>query len=1547
VYELNRARLVGIGPGGARYTDVTLDLSGVGAGIERQTLFDDPVRRPSPYTLLMLENGGGKSVLLSLLFSVVLPGKKKTVGGAALEKFVLDSDTGHVALEWMHVRTGARLVTAKVYQRRTPTPGNTSPLREAWYSFHPSTSLDLATLPVADGDRRRRFEGYQDTVEQADRAAPNTQLVWLGDDQRGWRKHLRENGIEPDLFDIQRSMNEDEGDAADAFKFSSSKAFVDWLLRTVTDPEDAASVAVTFEEWATTLADRARMLLERDFLEGAVAGLDPLAEAWRTHTSAEQAASKAFAAARDLNAALIARRDEENARAETLQAEAALAQDRAATADKATRDARDTRNEIQLQTLRLEQADVDAAQRAADAALAEVERELNGWDTVPLLQQLTEADAEARSLAEQVADADRGAADDLSQRDAAAGRLLAKLDAEVAVNDTEAAALHEQAQDEREAAEEARREWGNAKTAAAVAQHRHQTASTTAAQADAAIEAAAEAGLIPPRTRAGEVAGLLRVATAAHEHERSALSAVRERVDTVTAQIAVEEDALPEATERLAVLVRLADAAQTASADAEAAASRIASLPAVLARAGDRHSGDMPTDRDSSEAGSLDADGSTDLLALKPDELDAAADTLQAVLAADVEAHTEQHDLLRDEQRDDTRVLQALGEGGLLPPREDVVRTVDVLTDAGVAAHPGWRYLRDAAAVAQREALISIHPELADGVVLVDTAQLAAAHRAIEAARLLPAAAVVVGTGAALLSTAYTDTADRTPLDATPSEDPVAGMVGHFVVPPSPALYDEDAAEQTRASLLEDMTARSHRIEDIGQQLAEARDARDRLARWRQDNPAGHLAKLKEDASAKAAAADQVRLALQERRKHRADLVRQKASAESDLAERTRGERAASDRVQELDRLAERVRAGAEATALLPGIVEEISDAEADAARADERRDRHQQAVEENVRRAEQAHAQAQRNRAACDDVISTDGSRASDVPDDPLHVLEAQARAAQVIYLAAAADPDLRARAEQAGAKARDERSALALRAPQHVAEGRRLLASPAGADRAGWATALSNARRRHQQLRADKDRLITDVGRLLQAISQQRPESGTRWCILPADKIPTSVAHGDSLAREAAVQLRLAQTALETARAAADVLDTLRKDVDAALQGLREATLPLKAVLGTAAESACPAYNGSISEANDASEAAVGALNETRSRTAATKHALDAATDELAQFTHQDRYDDMPNPVRRSILGTDRSLLGARAEEWASLLRARHASLVTDLESADRHRKTIVERLSALVAQALKTLRQATKLSRLPDDLGDWAGRSFLRISFTESDLGAIQVRVGAVVDELADDYAARTTPVRARRVRRDGMGLLLEAVHAAVPKGFAVDVLKPDSVLRDERVAVNNMKEIFSGGQELTAAIVLYCTLAALRANQRGQMRAKHSGVLFLDNPIGKASATYLLDVQQAVARSLGVQLIYTTGLFEDRVLASFPLWIRMRNDADLRAGLKHIRVADVVARALPDAYTDGELEASGATGTGAPGTVTATRVYRREASPDDHGPKVVTA
>ncbi len=217
------------------------------------------------------------------------------------------------------------------------------------------------------------------------------------------------------------------------------------------------------------------------------------------------------------------------------------------------------------------------------------------------------------------------------------------------------------------------------------------------------------------------------------------------------------------------------------------------------------------------------------------------------------------------------------------------------------------------------------------------------------------------------------------------------------------------------------------------------------------------------------------------------------------------------------------------------------------------------------------------------------------------------------------------------------------------------------------------------------------------------------------------------------------------------------------------------------------------------------------------------------------------------------------------------------------------------------MRTLRTAQRVSRLPDGLGDWSGQEFLRIVFAPLEEALLVDRLGEVVDEAAKGRTGWAAG-DGRETKRDGLSLLLRGVQVAVPKGFRVDMLKPDSVLRTERERVSEVKDVFSGGQQLTAAIILYCTMAALRANNRGRIRDRHSGVLFLDNPIGRASAGYLLELQRSVADALGVQLIYTTGLFDAGALSEFPLIIRLRNDADLRAGRKYLAVDDTIRREL---------------------------------------------
>lgn len=140
---------------------------------------------------------------------------------------------------------------------------------------------------------------------------------------------------------------------------------------------------------------------------------------------------------------------------------------------------------------------------------------------------------------------------------------------------------------------------------------------------------------------------------------------------------------------------------------------------------------------------------------------------------------------LRTAAADDSRILGALGDGGLLPPGPDVLATVEYLGEHGIPALPGWRYLAQAVDPTDHARVLAARPELVDGVIITDPATHARAREALNDAALLPRSAVAVGTAAALLA-------------PTPAPDAQTSDV--FLVPPNPAMHDEHAADEERQS---------------------------------------------------------------------------------------------------------------------------------------------------------------------------------------------------------------------------------------------------------------------------------------------------------------------------------------------------------------------------------------------------------------------------------------------------------------------------------------------------------------------------------------------------------------------------------------------------------------------------------------------------------------------------------------------------------------------------------------------------------------------------
>ncbi|MEU0810880.1 hypothetical protein [Streptomyces sp. NPDC005970] len=902
---------------------------------------------------------------------------------------------------------------------------------------------------------------------------------------------------------------------------------------------------------------------------------------------------------------------------------------------------------------------------------------------------------------------------------------------------------------------------------------------------------------------------------------------------------------------------------------------------------------------------------------LSAEELDRSADALRELLDESVASAERQLFDLRTAAADDSRILAALGDGGLLPPSPDVLATVEYLGEHGIPALPGWRYLAQAVDPTDHAAVLAARPELVDGVVITDPDSHVRAREALATASLLPRSAVAVGTAAALLA---------------PTPPPGAQDGGVFLVPPNPAMHDERAADDERRELRARATARDEDIRGLAARLAGDRALAARLSSWRTGCPPGRLAELAEAAERGREAAEEAQQELAEARTARVEADEAAGETARVRDERQEAAQRARRAADALAGLAFRLRERAAWQTRLRELADEAAEYEERAAAcvdraraADEDRRAAQRAADDAHRTARALRAERAEIAGAPDDVA--DGTP----PTTSLPALREAYRAASQVYEKVGVGADLRA--EQARAES-DESAALASldRLTNKVrTRAAQLLESTDGADAPSRQAAAARAESLVHTMESRASAASEQLGRLRGEAERLAPADGDAHTELPEGMVPQDAEQAKELLRTANAELSTRTDALETARTTHSELLRAHRAAEDAAGGFEETAALLRDLLRDHQEAAVDgadaqpdAYAGSLAEARQAAAETRRSLRGCAGDLSAAEAAVREASDVLVRHANATRYEQVRTPARQQIRELPAAALPEHAAAWAEAFAPRLRVLTDELAQLERNRDSIVDRLRGLVESSLATLRSAQRLSRLPEGLGEWSGQEFLRIRFEDPDQAMLAERLGEVIDE-----ATRSAVRKNSDLRRDGMSLLLRGVDAALqPRGVAVEILKPDAVLRAERVPVRQMGDVFSGGQLLTAAIALYCTMAALRSNDRGRDRHRHAGTLFLDNPIGRANATYLLELQRAVADALGVQLLYTTGLFDTTALAEFPLVIRLRNDADLRAGLKYISVEEHLRPGLPERDAeDSQVH----------GQITATRMYRRPDAP----------
>ncbi|MGY5079231.1 hypothetical protein ACWIGX_19420 [Streptomyces nigrescens] len=1502
--QLRRFRLENVGHRAAGFKSLVLDLTGGPSSIDGRLV--QPVD-----VILWLRNGGGKSSLLQLFFSLLVPAKKDFIGAPkakSLAEYVPNGQVSHVVAEWGDTEqpaAGAVLLTGGVYQWRDgQCPADPSSgwerLQRRWYTLRPQPGgLELDSLPVRAEDGQLSMSSYLKALEAAYKLERRMQLT-VAEVQDAWEEQLDSHGLDPQVFKIQKVMNQDEGAITELFKFETVEKFLDFLIDMVVDASAPTAARAALSKHADKLAARPARELEGRFLAEAVLRLRPVQKAAADSTVAEQAHSEQIR---------LAQRAGEHiqAQAERREQESASLRERA---EAAAQEAQEAGTRVQqrmchvaavreaAQRLRVSDCEREHTKRLEEVGAAEQEHA--AWQAVPVHMKLADQEDERRQVNQLLAHL-HSEQTPLREAVAQAGAALyAKLkDGLVRLADEKDQA-HAELETASAQVQVGERGYEEAVAAAGHAESRAASAEVRREEGKAELAAARREGVLGEQEEPHDALERL-----THEEE-----AAQEQVEQARRQLEeTRERGIAIAAEQVSCAGRLSTARQrhdqvwdqwntlTQNRRDLLGEPRLRELAAI---------GDAAGELDLDEVG-------VDLVAMLTDQV---ANT-DAELAAE-----------RAQAFEDERLRHRLERDGFCPPPREVEQAVAALRERGANAVAGAEFLRETVPAHQHDAVIAAIPHLIGGVVIcgpVPGEDLAALTRQANVA--LPTV-IAVGTddqARALLSQDLGDIA---------------------VLPMRPSVLDADAGEEE----LRRVTARLDTLEERLRAIAVRRDADRALT-----------ARLREHLEAFGPRARAVLEELLGQLDDEVNTLTERASSLARQAKEVEGTGHQAER-----RLAQHTNALMVLARVLPLVrtlvataraVEQWA-AEGQQARTEARE--HRSVAKQSKKRLYGAQEQKRAAEAAlrqCRDRAERWTGWVEEVRQElSAEVIDASRPGA----VPEASVQSLRERWGQARQDLRDGISDTALQHRLTTAE-EAIRSLTQKLIKAGPAVRARAAEHAQEAEAADTERLTARITAAFEAheaakraeaeaclLFRQATEAHESAAAALEDLIPDAERLAFPSTQVAQEKQQTEEQLLEQDQGLAQVrrLDAEKIHRSADLADSHSARLRQSAdALFPAADYQPPVG----SDDGDSALAVEAMLLERHGLSAVTARSLqpqeaerikDSITSDVRQANRA--HENAKNALRKHVQQVERLALqpeyapvvdGRLRERLQQDLTTptRLAALLEDIEERERQviallaesaedQTRVVDACASTVEAVLDSVEEVARHSRLPKNLGNWSDQRFLSLELRHRARGEelarrLSAEVERLIASLPASAAGRASALPEAMVLAKRLVLAALGGHGNI----VAKIIKPTQSLDTvERESVTTIQK-FSGGELLTVSVLLYCTLARMRAAQRDRRIPGGVGTLVLDNPFGKANYGPFVDLQRRVAGAHGIQLVYTTGTNDLPALGRFPLIIRMRNGVDLRTKRRYVQilerygdaVADGVARAQADGIASAHL------------------------------------
>lgn len=1431
-----------IGPAAARFRSVRMPLTDKATGLH-------PVD-----TFIWLRNGGGKGVIKALYYSIFRPSLHEFAGKLSGERrhirdMVKRQGVAVIATEWTVPGSQPRLDgtrATRVVGQALAWPGgqyrgDRTPERR-FFSFKTDGETVTADMLPLRGrsNHATSLDVFEDWFDRVLRDRPDLEPVWFRDgQQKDWMRFLESCHFDLEGFKIQLQMNKTEGGASqEILSFTREEEFLDVVLQSLLDENGLSDLQDYLKGVREKIQRRPVLEAEVDLFAALSETLRQVEERVAARDRAEQALTDQRRAVRAIGEAAVAHR--------AIRREEIDAQEEAHAAAAASLEA--DRAAVRTNARRLNGAKLVRQERLVQDAQAREQTAESALDRARTRRMHTEAAisiAKRRDLETRVSNLEARIQARSEPKRRKHATLVAAAQAYAACLDAAlnaATARRDAAREAVEAAEAERDRADDARVRADVEAH---SAEREIARQEAAIQRAEEA------RQALRDEGLM----TSGEDARRARTRHAERLETLrhrAEEAARGEDAAREQAEEK----RRAHAeAETAQRDAERQRddvrqrrARYQEAYAAVAR--------EPLLLDLQEAETAANPYAPNLLT----RIDGRIDDLEADRKRQIRRH---EDAVAD--------LEAMDRNdGLLPPSRDVERVRDHLAECGLKAFGYPEYLRQQGATSDEIAeLIRRDPARYGGIAVVGQRQFerACAER------------TAVDNLRAPVQMTLVSAADLPALD------------GRAVVATHPATYRKEAALDLKAELEARRDTAAQRSDELARALDAARTTRMGLTRFLETYPEGTEEQL--SAALERAEADL---------NARAATVRELAQACAELAqtcmqwretwraceeERDQvGEHVRrldhhlavhEDGLAEVEQALDRARhdlqgwreRGREARAAMRAAVERLQAAEDDRARADRE-------IEETRALLHSVDGYAGGARAQAEDAAAAraayESAKASYESETGPTELEAELRA-------------LRERLEGQRAETAallGDLEAEGLDREQVESDVARATTMP---DLQAAKRAERDADRETVRRQSEREHAERELAALEQSADLERPAGSEAWTLAACDE---AIARFD--AEKAAAEGRV-QEHQERLAAVAETLARLRSDhqtLDAAVTNTAYILEIDSADLGPAEVSAADlgpvdGYESRLRQARDQLSAHRAEMEKAER---GLQRAVNAVRAELNSSRHAGVADSLKDRMREQLDRLDRAAPTFRQEcdEAVSAKRSEIASIETD--EAD-----LVRQFDVAVDDLRQKLQKLGPCSRVPDGFGAWSGRDFFLVNMTEEvrSTDARRAMIRDYIQRLVADDNARIPP---------SAELLKACAHAVFDGNLAIKAFKPAMGFPLGRHAMLDILQS-SGGEKLTAAIMIYMTLDRLSAVYgRGQTGAPEAGrTLLLDNPIGPCNLRDFLEFQRAVAASCGIQLVILSGINDPGVVSLYPRVITVQNlHQDRKTGENVVQVVD---------------------------------------------------